>query len=201
MAFEILARDYPHLIYVTNGSPLSADPPDGGAIYRFIFWDAYYKGLLPRSVADAAAVQRWRREELADPAGLELHLGKAIDAVSYACDLWTTIGYNDFFTVWSDGNPFGPSRPRRTYAESDDPNIRQHQLDARADRTYAAISEKNNRAYLRGGMVQQANGEFDLDRAKWDRLAQEWKEMFPGRIAAPVLYPSCSGRLLSSCNR
>src|SRR5262249_8702245 len=46
-AAEMLSGEYPRLIFISDlGSSTAPGNPDGN-IYRYFFWDAYYKGLLP----------------------------------------------------------------------------------------------------------------------------------------------------------
>lgn len=169
VAFEALAHDYPRIYYVANGSPAAADPADGGELYRYVFWDAYYKGLLAPEVAHAPAVTELRRAELKTTDGLELHLGKLLDAAAYACDLWTYLGYKRFFTVWSDRNPTTPFAARRDYTESFDSGIRARQVQ---DRANPAMITWNESANL--GLAHSGN-----DAATWASREREWAAMMP----------------------
>ena len=71
LAAEILARDYPRLILLADQQPsASAGDPDG-RLYRYLFWDAHYKGLLqPDSLREERLLQlgdsRTAREEFAE---------------------------------------------------------------------------------------------------------------------------------------
>ena len=53
LAAEVLQREFPRQIYVANVGSMVCLDPTGSDPYRFLFWEAYYKGLLlpyaPRS--------------------------------------------------------------------------------------------------------------------------------------------------------
>ena len=182
--FEILVREYPDILYVADGSPLSGAPWDGGETYQYLFWDAYYKGLLPASLADSKNIRELGRIQRRERAGQELHLGKWLDRFAYACDLWTYIGYNYFFTVWSDAHARQPLRARRFDREGNDPNIHQSQLNVRNDRDYGRSSEETGRNNSRYRFRQGADGQWRPDTKAWDHLAQEWRDMFPAEFRA-----------------
>ena len=187
VAFAILSRDYPKILYVANGNAALAAPVDGGADYRYIFWDAYYKGLLPPAVADAPAVRELRRRQFRDPAALEVHAGAWLDHFAYACDLWTYLGYTQFFTVWSDEHRFAPFAPRRLAREGDDPGIGASQQAIRRDLAYIAHSEQHARRFARTGLMPDATGNWVPDPAVWSRFADECLAMFPADLRPKCL--------------
>src|SRR5204862_2307843 len=128
--------------------------------YQYLFWDAYYKGLLPPSLSDSKNIRDLRRAQRREKAGLELHLGKWIDQYPSACDLWTYVGYKYFFTVWSDAHAHEPFRARHIDREGADPNIRQAQLNTRKDQEYVRHSETFAKNRSRDRFVQNATGQW-----------------------------------------
>lgn len=186
VVFKVLAREFPEALYVANGDALSGASWDGGDVYGYLFWDAFYKGLLPASVADKGNLREFARGQRRDPAKLEMHLGKWIDARVYACDLWTYIGYKHFFTVWSDGQASTPFAARRRARESIDPNIRQAQLAVRRDAAYTQHSENFGKNQSRARFIEKPPGTWQPDVQAWNHLAEEWRELFP-----PELRPRC----------
>jgi hypothetical protein len=182
--FSILSREYPKIIYVANGNVAAAAPVDGGADYRYLFWDAFYKGLLPSSVSKSPAVHALRRQHFRDPAALEVHAGQWLDQFAYACDLWTYLGYQKFFTVWSDEHRAAPTAPRRLARESDDPTILASQAAIRRDPAYVAHSEQHARTFARTGLIQQKSGNWIPNPAHWTRFAEECRTMFPDDLRA-----------------
>ena len=180
--FQILAPQHPEMIYVVNGSPFGGSPRDGGETYRYVFWDAYYKGLFPAAVADAPAVQALRAEELRTADGLELHLGKWIDQWTYACDLWNYIGYKWLFTAWSDDEAKAPLKPRREYVEPYNPGYPIWQNNNEHDPAIIAKAEANAVYFAENGYVRQPNGHWKPDPAAWPPRRENWGSSLPTEL-------------------
>lgn len=96
VVFQILAREYPRMLFVTNTEPGYYAAPERSA-YSYLFWDAYYKGLLPE---DAAREARLARETEADR-WQESKLGRGMNGLFYFNDLWSGVAYNHVSTVWT----------------------------------------------------------------------------------------------------
>jgi hypothetical protein len=118
LAAESLTKDGAPVVFVADLSAGKAWTPLG-RYYGYMFWDAYYKGAL---IDDPAREQRLR--ELlrdADPASRAAHaerrLGAALDSAFRFNDLWTSLGYRRFFTVWSAIARNAPFRARRTFRD------------------------------------------------------------------------------------
>jgi hypothetical protein len=187
VAFEILAKEYPKMFYVANGSADHGAHVDGGPDYRYIFWDAYYKGLLPPSVAQADSVQALRRSHLHDPRALETHLGQWLDQFAYASDLWTHLAYTRAFTVWTDEHRFAPFQPRRHEREGDDPHLAARQAATRLDAAYVDHSERHAKNASRTNFLQNARGQWEPDPAKWANFEQELRAMFPAELRPRIV--------------
>lgn len=187
VAFEILAREYPKMVYVANGNVASAVPLDGGPSYRYVFWDAYYKGLLPPALADSPAVRDLRWKQLRDPAALEVHLGAWLDQFAYACDLWTYLGYKHAFTVWTDEHRFAPFQARRHEREGDDPNLALYQANTRRDAAYIKHSEEFAKNAAKTGLLQTAQDNGKPNPRVWTRFGEELQTMFPAELRPKCL--------------
>jgi len=187
VAFQALAREYPHMIYVTTGGTFSDDPTDGGDVYRYIYWDAYYKGMLPMSKAWRERVQLLIEREERDRPGQELHLGKRIDAVAYACDLWSWVGYRGLFTVWADSYPLHPFRPRGAYHEAEDPNMAEHQRHAREAPEYRDLMIERGHGGAKMGYVQDSGGEWHIDPTVRKSIAARYDRMLPRDVRGRTL--------------
>ncbi len=134
-AAEFLCRDFPKLILVTNQSVGTINQDPDGLLFKYFFWDAYSKGLLlanpdrdarlremeaepdpeaacPGPGPKAAPTTRLKGERLA-----ELRAEMALDSALHFTDLWNTIGYRHFFTVWTALTRDSFTRPRRRYAD------------------------------------------------------------------------------------
>jgi hypothetical protein len=187
VAFQILARHYPKMIYVSSGSPVASDAIDGGDVYRYVFWDAYYKGLLPSSSPWGEQARLLARQQRRAADTQELHLGKWTDSLTYSCDLWTFIGYYGFFTVWSNRTVYSPFRARRYYQDADDPNMVQRQQDTRHNLEYGRIMEERGRGFCNSGLTQDPNGKWVPYQDMWDRFAKYGGDMFPDELKPKCL--------------
>lgn len=179
VAFQVLSRDYPRIAYVTNASPVVVDPIDGGETYRYVFWDAYYKGMIPLPDPWSERVRELARDERRDPAGLELHLGKWIDQFTHACDLWTYVGYRYIFTVWSDGMPGTMTSARGQYIDASDENLPQRQRDLRQNVDYRRRYEEMNKDFATKGFVRDKSGKWGPAPYAFDIISQLSESMFP----------------------
>jgi len=96
VVYEMLSREYPRLLFVTNTEP-GYYPPAERSGYSYLFWDAYFKGTL---TDDADRAARLRREPQTD--GLrEYKLGYRLNSAFYFNDLWTGVAYRHASTVWT----------------------------------------------------------------------------------------------------
>lgn len=186
VVFAILAPEYPQIVYVSNGNTASTAAVDGGEDYRYVFWDAYYKGLLPPAVADSAAVRELRRKQLHDPVALEVHLGKWLDQFAYACDLWTYLGYKKFFSVWTPEHREAPFEPRHRGREEDDPHLALAQANTRQDAAYIKHSEDFSRRASKTNFLQTPSGLWTPDTTAWARFGEELRTMFPVELRPKI---------------
>jgi hypothetical protein len=116
VAAEVLLRDHPRLILVTNtfaGPAIGLNGPDGSLQLRYFFWEAYRKGwLLPHPEREAALRQLCTKS---DPALKELQAQMQLDQVLGFRDLWTTVEQRYVSTVWFHGAPPSWTKPRCRY--------------------------------------------------------------------------------------
>ncbi len=130
---EVLRNEYPRIIYVTNTSPFTPPEPLGVQAYEYIFWEAYYRGLLvdfaPRDEQlnkyvrppesplplvhylqkDRAAlieIEHFKVVAWLRRLGLRAEVG--LDAALKYRDLWNWMGYEHLFTVPSFYTPRWP---------------------------------------------------------------------------------------------
>jgi hypothetical protein len=180
VAFQVLARENPRMVYVANMAPQGNgnDGVDGGDIYRYVFWDAYYKDMLKGDQLWQTHVKLRRKVQLKTAAGLELHLGKYIDSYTYSCDLWNYIGYRYFMTVWNDSTSGEIFRNRRSYIEGSDPNMAKHQSDARMDKEYTAIMEERNKGYTQNGTYLDKDGKVKPLLDSWNNTSRVISDLF-----------------------
>ena len=95
VVFEMLSREYPRMLFVTNTEP-GYYPPAEDSAYSYLFWDAYYKGTLMDDPVRTARLARIPNRD-----GNEFNLGRRLNSVFYFNDLWTGIAYRHISTVWT----------------------------------------------------------------------------------------------------
>lgn len=182
VAFQALAERYPKIIYVSSGSPVSPDATDGDEPYRYVFWDAYDKGLFTPPAQWSNRIRDIARDERRNPGGLEMHLGAWIDSLSYSHDLWNYVGYKYFFTVWTEFARSSPARARIRFEDSPDRDLRRQQQDFRNNPDYNRRVEEDNRGFSTIGSVRGRNGEWELQPSAWDGVADAARGMLPEEL-------------------
>ena len=105
--FEILSREYPGALFVTNTEPGYYSPANRTA-YSYLFWDAYYKGLLLDDAPRAARLAGEKQER----GDQEFRLGRRLNSLLYFNDLWTYVSYRYVSTVWTSWLKERSFRPR-----------------------------------------------------------------------------------------
>jgi hypothetical protein len=106
--FEALAAEYPRAIFVANDEP-GYFPAANRSAYAYLFWDAYYKGLLPKE-ADAIARNAPGKGTAEER---EFELGRRLNSSFYFNDLWTDVAYQYGSTIWTSWLKSRSFYPRR----------------------------------------------------------------------------------------
>jgi hypothetical protein len=121
LAAEMLAKEYPKLILVTCTRVCGErDPRIDGDIYRYFFWDAFHKGLLPVDSDRDRRVGVLMEEQKDDTAFQDSCLRARIDSMTYANDLWTSVTYHLVNTVWTPQVSKNLLAPRCSYPDHAD---------------------------------------------------------------------------------
>ena len=113
-AAEVLLRDHPRLIFVTDAWTVPRLPeelPDGRPPWRYLYWQARARGLLadhPERDAALRRLERWRGEDFH-----ELRRQCELDARLSFHDLWNAVTYRCASTVWCPLLAASWTRPRR----------------------------------------------------------------------------------------
>jgi hypothetical protein len=199
---EVLGRDFPKLILVADMKPGWVHPDVGGARHAFLFWDAYYKGLLlphadrDRRLADQVTeVERIEQEQ--GKAAVPVHRHGAerqrelraemwLDRALYFHDLWNGLAYNRVHTVWTLFSRESVTRARRRYPDIDTGPLPPH---------LRYLPEDHDRAMqmLRATLVAQdtqgaGKGLADGDSAgAWEALDRRVAAAFPPQARGRTL--------------
>lgn len=168
----ILARR--RLIYLTditsNAGALDVD----GMPYRYLFWDAWYKGLIDQDIPGRnASIAQLPRKRSSDQGFAELRQSARLDSVLYFNDLWTTLAYNAGGTVWNRLCLSDSFKPRRAIRDTEPPPVPLHMR-------YARMLGQEDFERLRTGMRlpmvrQDSSGQWitDADKLEDFRLGLE----------------------------
>lgn len=116
IAAETLYKSGRKVIYVADFSPGLAPSPDG-QVYRYLFWDAYYKGLLLSDPIREMGLRESIAGRSKEATSVDFRLGERLDSLLYFNDLWTTIAYRWIFTVWTPGASDWFLRARQYYPD------------------------------------------------------------------------------------
>lgn len=144
---EMLLADRPKLIFVSNLGPgYMPEEPDGG-IYRYLFWDAYAKGLLTSDAERREALAWVKRKRKRDEAFHELRRGARLDGWLHVQDLWTRVTHDHVSTVWNRLLDASFLRPRRVYEDIEHPVSVSRRYPPTADAREMAVI----RAWITGG--------------------------------------------------
>jgi hypothetical protein len=118
VAAEMLAVNHPKLIFITTMLVQGGGRSLG--LYRYVFWDAVYKGLLPQDPEHDAWVARLKLQQFVENPGFpELKRQMEVDRFVYSRDLWTTLSYRRWSTVWAPLVQGSFRKARRQYEDSD----------------------------------------------------------------------------------
>jgi lysophospholipase L1-like esterase len=101
IAERLVAEGEPVIFVTTSLEPGASIDWDGNH-YRYFFWDAWGKGLLPPDdERDQWLDDTFFKMQPTGSPGRELRYRGLVDGTVYACDLWNTVAYQYLGTVFS----------------------------------------------------------------------------------------------------
>ena len=185
---ESLREEFPRQIYLANVAALQAADAIGIESYRFIFFDAYYKGLLlPWAPRDQQL-----KTYLADPAHqaarMERRLGAQADAVLHYRDFWNWWSATKFFTF---ATPFQPNpklayKPRG-YFRDEENDYEGTPFEDRFTPATIANDQVIARAYSAAGYSPNTTGGWRLAPAARQQFLDYAKSAFPDQLKPRTL--------------
>lgn len=119
LAAESLRAEYPRQIYLANVPPFTPASSAGGLDYRFMLFDASYKGWLVDLPARNEVVKDYLLRSDVYPAARELSYGARLDAWLRFRDFWNWWSATRFFTFPTFFTPdlSRAFRPRNSFAD------------------------------------------------------------------------------------
>lgn len=183
VAEALIKQGFP-VIYVANARPGSPPPAYDGA-YRYIYWDAFYKGRLlpfPEREADVAAwISRLRPDERRKVE--ELALAERFDSLLRFQSLWHHVTYRHFSATWNSIVLPRWWEPRIRFT---DPEPEPPPLEYR----YRASEEEMMRiarGYTEGLARAGKDGVWVVDRGALEALSRAIPRVFPAPLRTRML--------------
>lgn len=116
VVFRTLVEQYPRIIFVSTCSNNNG-PMDGVQVYKYFFWDAYYKNLFHPSNLELKKIKKLRNDELQNEGDVELHLSAFLNSIFYFKNLWNWFSYHFCFTVWNNIVSHSAFKPRKYFKD------------------------------------------------------------------------------------
>jgi hypothetical protein len=187
---EALRTEFPRQIYLANAAPTQPSFPDGTVSYRFVFWDAYYKGLLVDDAPRAAAIKETYRSRPATFEGLtEQRVRSALDSVLSFGDVWNRFTFERCNTTWSSERKRGLDSfaPRKVYPDDEpdylaSPDSERLPGGSRFDAELDFARDVTLHAFTPG-----KNGGWEPYQPAWDQLAESIGSAIPASLRARTL--------------
>ncbi len=199
VAAEALSKEFPRQIYIANAAPTQAPTPGGSSVYRWVYWDAYYKGLLLDAPAREKKVADTIYTRIPYPDGhvvypfrgniQELKLAAWLDSWCYFNDFWNDVAYEDFNTVWGNLMPGLADfmQPRKNWRDPD-PDGTQIPMTVRFPATTLEGELANIRGNSQYAFNKDAAGKWEIYLPLWDDVFQKGiQDIFPPALKSRTL--------------
>lgn len=99
VAAEALLKEGYKVIFLSDlGNGFGS--PDG-LFYPYVYWDAYYKGLLLPNEQALPVIETAAKTRTSAPPLEELKSRAMLDSAFYFADFWNAFSYNVLFTTWN----------------------------------------------------------------------------------------------------
>ena len=196
---ESLRDEFPRQIYIANAAPTQAPTPGGSSVYRWVYWDAYYKGLLLDAPAREKKVADTIYTRIPYPDGhvvypfrgniQELKLAAWLDSWCYFNDFWNDVAYEDFNTVWGNLMPGLADfmQPRKNWRDPD-PDGTQIPMTVRFPATTLEGELANIRGNSQYAFNKDAAGKWEIYLPLWDDVFQKGiQDIFPPALKSRTL--------------
>jgi hypothetical protein len=106
---ETLRKEFPRQIYIANQSAFPSAGPIGSETYRFVLYDAYFKGyLLPWKPRTGALSALSRSLDYHKYTQADLEIGGVLDSWFYFHNLWNWWSFTHHFTFATPMMPHDP---------------------------------------------------------------------------------------------
>lgn len=185
---EALRDEYPKQIYMANAAPTQWPIPDGTNTYRFVYWDAHYKGLLIKDPVRTAAINQFHKVPPYANGMEELARHEWLDHWFYFQDFWNDVTLTKYNTVWGFYMPGLTKflRPRKSYPDPE-PDFLTMPMSSR----YIEANLEAEMINVRGCSVyafnKDAAGKWQPYLPSWDQFSANIKATFPDQLKKRTL--------------
>ena len=162
---EVLRGEFPRQIYVANAGLMTCADPLGTVSYRFLFWEAYFKGLLMSHPPRNEFVRLYFLYPRAHLATVPDIVGKAwLDGLLHFDDLWNYLAFDWINTVPSFYHPdFSHVFVPRDHYADDEPDFRSIPFEERYPNATFALELQVVRGSTETRFQRDAGGHWVLD--------------------------------------
>ncbi len=185
---ESLRDEFPRQIYIANVAALQAADAIGIESYRFILFDAYYKGLLLPWAPRDQQFKEYLAATDYKTARFERRLGAEADAVLHFRDFWNWWSATKFFTFATPYQP-DPNLAYRARAKFKDEETDYDTLpfDQRFTPSVIANDTIITRAYSANGYAKNAQGQWQLAEGSREQFLRFAANAFPDPLKPRTL--------------
>lgn len=185
---EVLRDEYPKLIYVTNTGAGQPIDPIGSDTYRFLFWEAYFKGLLLDDPGRETRLEDLFTHRIAPDQRQELKLQMQMDKYLHFRDLWQDVAFRRFFPVWNERMPtLRNAFAGRKAWKDEEGDYRTLTLQQRYNPAGIETELEIIRGSSRQWYVEESNGGWRKSSVAWDDFERWAKISFPDPLKARTL--------------
>jgi hypothetical protein len=196
VAYRILKEHYPKIIFVATCSYADDNSIEGNYIYKYLFWDAYYKKLFHPNITEQQQIDNLKKQEMASQEGVEFHLMSYLDSIFYFKNLWNWVTYRFGYTIWSNLTRDDSFKARRKFIDIKYDNLALANEIGRK-RFPDEVKMISNDAHLQANIDLTTN-QYKPTKAK--KLYQQYNDLFTPEYRSKILcfFPTYNPRLLSA---
>jgi hypothetical protein len=186
---EVLRKEFPRQILVANEAPFNGVESFAHEPYRYIFWQAYFRGRLMHDDARSQHISEYLWNTHQRAVFMESAASAWLDRALNYRDFWNRVCFEDFCTVPSILGDYIPKMlaPRRTFKD-EEPDAYDPAFQSRK---YAAASLEAEMSIVRGMTAQfygkAPNGSWVLSWAVHRKMARMYREAFPAALIPRTL--------------
>jgi hypothetical protein len=161
---EVLRKEFPRQVYIANNSPVNPIDPVGAAPFRFITWEAYFKGMLEKYPPRDERFERFFNSPRENPpVKWHLQVAARTDQVLRYRDFWNWVDFRLIATVpnASAATLAGALAPRGSYADPE-PNGALIPMEARFRPAYLEAEMAIVRGFTSNAYIKGPEGEWQL---------------------------------------